>query len=112
MAKIFIAQDVTDGPKASFEPPDDGWTLEQIEAAERGDKDVFDDACDRSLHLVEAEAFVIVVTWDEPEAGLNVHGVYGDARAAHADWDRISEEYMNEGELPEDVEYRVEPVAP
>lgn len=102
-----------------FEPPG-AWVVEKIEEAEAlaptnvgaiGRDGWASDGYSGIVGVATVDAYVIVVTWEEPETGLNVHGVYGDERAAEADWGRIAEEYMNDGELPEDVEYRVEPVS-
>lgn len=110
MSKIFVSTE-SDGEGAwmasvDYEPPTEGgWTLEQIEAAERGDE-VRDDE-GQSLVRMDVPAWVIVVTWDEPESGREIHGIYGGARAAHADMGRVLEQYMNEGELPEDVKHEI-----
>jgi hypothetical protein len=110
MSRVYVTQE-PGGHEVSlgvtYEPPD-GFALELIEQAERDGH--ADDGAGGTIDLVEVPAYVIVVTWEEPETGVMVHGIYGDDRAAHADVGRVLEDYMVEGELGEDVEYHVQAV--
>lgn len=61
-----------------------------------------------------ARAWVVVVTWSEPEPGVSVYGPYDSREAAYADAvtakDGILSDFTNEpdGRLPEDVELEIQ----
>ena len=79
---------------------------EQVAEAEKNGK--YDGYGD-TLTIVDIDAWVIIVTWTEPDPGIRVHGPYGNDRSAHADVGRVLEEYHGiEGAAPEDVEIEVQ----
>lgn len=108
MSKIYISQ-IPGGHEVdvavSYEPPERDWSLEQVEEAES--TGACHDDGGSSLVYVEIPAWTLIVTWEEPESGVVAFGPYGSDRDAEADWGRVGEQFMNEGQLPEDVEYRV-----
>lgn len=56
---------------------------------------------------------VLIVRYSEPENATHVYGPYDDARDAEADWAyRISLDFLNEGEMPDDVEYEIVALTP
>lgn len=58
--------------------------------------------------------FVLVVTWDEPESGVEVYGPFASKTAAETQISKVKKDYVNEdvdpSEPPEDVQFWVKPL--